>query len=320
MSKTMRAFAATAIGPIQNCKVMDLPIPEPGPGDVRIRVISAAFNPADAKTILGKTGLLHAKGFPLVMGYDVSGVVDALGAGVEDLHIGAEVFGMLAYSRRTQFGSLAEYTIVPARWLAEKPAHLDHDTAAALATAGLTALQGLRGPGRLKEGNRVLVTGSSGGVGALAIGVVRAVGGKADAITSTGGAKLARIVGAETVVDRSAPDFLSSLNGPYQIVYDAAAAYSMRTFRRVLAKGGTYVTTLPTLTLPLDVLTAPFLRRRIRLVMVKPSRADLLTLADFTKQGLVVPIAERVPLANAATALADYHAHGARGKIVVRIS
>jgi NADPH:quinone reductase len=320
MQKTMRALAANANGPIEQCVVTDLPIPIPGPGEVRVRVASAALNPADAKTILGKTSLLHAKTFPLVMGYDFSGVVDALGPNVADFSVGADVFGMLPYSSKTRFGSLAEYTILPARWLAEKPAYLDHDTAAALATAGLTALQGLRGSGRMKEGNRVLVTGSSGGVGSLVIGVVRALGGKSDAITSTGGAELARRVGAETVVDRSASDFLSSLNGPYQIVYDAAAAYSMRTFRRVLAKNGTYVTTLPTRSLPGDLLVSPFLRRRVRLVRVKPSRADLLVLARFVEHGLVVPIATRVPLADAAAALANYHAHGARGKVVIRIS
>lgn len=319
MPKSMRAFAALAQGPLQNCKVLDLPTPEPGPGEIRVRVVSATFNPADAKTILGKTGMLHAKEFPLIMGYDFSGVVDALGAGVTDLQIGSEVFGMLAYSRRTRFGSLAEYTVVPARWVAEKPAYIDHDTAAALATSGLTALQGLRDIGRMKEGNRVLVTGSSGGVGSLTIGLVRALKGKSDAITSTGGAELARTVGADTIVDRSAPNFLSSLHGPYQIVYDAAAKYSMRTFRRLLARGGTYVTTLPTLTMIGDVLASPFLRRRIRLAMVKPSRSDLLALAGFVKDGLVVPIANRVSLEQAAAALADFYNHGARGKVVVRI-
>lgn len=318
MPNTMRALAASALGPIEACKVIELPIPEPGPGQARVRIVSAALNPADAKTILGRTSMLHAKGFPLVMGYDLSGVVDAVGAGV-DLPVGTAVFGMLAYSRRTRFGSLAEYTVLPARWLAEKPATIDHDVAAAAATAGLTALQGLRGSGRMKAGDRVLVTGASGGVGALVVGLAHALGGQADAITSHGGMELARSLGAQVVLNRGAPNAFDALVGPYAIVYDAAAAYSLRGFRRVLAAGGTYVTTLPTTALPMDLLAAPFLRRRLRLVMVKPSRDDLTTLARFIAGGLKVPIAARVPLAGAAAALADHHDHGARGKVVVRI-
>ena len=318
MSKTMRAFAASELGPIENAKVVDLPIPEPGPGEARVRIVSAALNPADAKTIQGKTGMLHAKGFPLVMGYDFSGVVDAIGDGV-DLSVGAEVFGMLAYGRRTRFGSLAEYTIAPATWLAEKPAAFDHDTAAAVATVGLTALQGLRGYGRMKEGLRVLVTGATGGVGALVIGVARSLGGQVDAITSTDGMDLARSLGAEQVADRKDPAFLDRLKGPYAIVYDAAAAYSMRAFRRVLSPGGTYITTLPKFPLLGDFLASPFLRRRVRMMMVKPSREDLSTLARFIATGMKVPIASRAPLEKVAEALAAYDKHGARGKVVIQI-
>jgi NADPH:quinone reductase len=320
MPSTMRVFGASQIGPIELCHIVEVPLPEPGPGQVRVKVRSAALNPADAKTILGKTGMLHAKAFPLVMGYDVSGVVDALGSGVTDLTVGTEVFGMLAYSRRTRLGSLAEYTVVPAHWLARKPAAIDHDTAAAAATAGLTALQGLRGPGRMRGGDRVLVTGASGGVGALVLGVAKSLGGSADAITSTAGIELVKSLGAGTVVDRNAPDALAALKGRYQIVYDAAAAYSMRSFRNVLGKGGTYITTLPKPTIVGDLIASLFLRRRTRLVMVKPSRPDLETLADFIQRGLQVPIAKKVRLEDVGAALADYDKNGAKGKIVVRIA
>jgi NADPH:quinone reductase len=320
MPSTMRAFAATEIGPIERCRIVELPLPEPGPGQARVRVIAAALNPADGKTIVGKTGMLHAKVFPLVMGYDLSGVVDAIGPGVTDLAVGAEVFGMLAYSKRTRLGSLAEYTVLPAAWLAKKPASISHDTATAVATVGLTALQGLRGPGRMKSGDTVLVTGASGGVGALVVGVARLLGGSADAITSAAGIDLAKNLGANTVVDRKAPAPFADLRGPYQIVYDAAAAYSMRTFGKLLGKGGTYVTTLPKPSMVGDFLASPFVGRRVRLVMVKPSRADLATLAEFIQRGLQVPIGKKVAFAETGAALADFNEHGAQGKVVVRIA
>jgi len=320
MSSTMRAFAATRIGPIEDCRIVEMPLPEPGPGQVRVRVMSAALNPADAKTILGKTAMLHAKVFPLVMGYDVSGVVDALGPGVMDLAVGTQVFGMLAYSRRTRLGSLAEYTVLPAHGLAEKPATIDHDTAAAVATVGLTALQGLRGPGRMRSHDRVLVTGASGGVGALVLGVARFLGGSADAITSAAGIDLVKSLGAGTVVDRNTPDLFAGLKERYQIVYDAAAAYSMRRFRKALGKGGTYITTLPKPTIVGDLLASLFVGRRIRLVMVKPSRDDLATLAEFIQGGLQVPIASKVRFEDTGPALADYDKHGAKGKVVIKIA
>ena len=320
MPGTMRAFAAPRIGPIEDCRMVEMPMPEPGPGQARVRVIAAALNPADAKTILGRTGLLHAKVFPLVMGYDLSGVIDAVGPGVDDLRVGTEVFGMLAYSKRTRLGSLAEYTVLPAAWLSEKPTAMDHQTAAASATSGLTALQGLRGPGRMKDGARVLVTGASGGVGSLVVGLARFLGGSADAITSKAGVALAQSLGAGIVIDRNAPDAFAALREPYDIVYDAAAAYSMRTFARVLRKGGTYVTTLPKLATLADFLASPLLGRRVRMVMVKPARADLATVAKAIAGGVQVPIAKRVSLADAGAALADFDKNGAHGKVVVRVA
>lgn len=320
MPSTMRAFAATKIGPIEDCRIVEVPVPEPGPGEVRVRVLASALNPADAKTILGKVGILHAKVLPLVMGYDVSGVVDAVGAGVTDFEVGAEVFAMLAYSRRTRLGSLAEYTVLPAAWLAHKPATLDHDTAAAVATVGLTALQGLRGPGRIKAGDRVLATGASGGVGALVIGVAKALGAKVDAVTSAGGVDFAKSLGADTVVDRKAGSAFDALEGQYQIVYDAAAAYSMRRFRKLLARGGTYITTLPKPPMVGDLVVSPFVGKRFRLVMVKPSRSDLQQLAEMIAGGLRVPIGKRARLQDAAAALVDYDKNGAQGKVVIRVA
>lgn len=315
----MSALVASALGPIENARVEQVPLPQPGPGQVRVRVHASAFNQTDAKTILGKTSLLHAKGFPLVMGYDLSGDVDALGPGVVDLQIGQPVFGFHAYSRHTRLGAFAEYTVLPATFVAPKPAAISYEVAAAGATAGITALQGLRDGARFKSGQRVLVTGASGGVGALVIGVARCLGGTADAITSSRHTDFVSGLGAAQVFDR-ATEFRAALVGPYHVVYDAAAAFSMRIFRRALAAGGAYVTTLPSARLVGDFLVAPLVRRRVRMVMVKPTRADLQTLAQFLEKGLAVPIGNVVPLAEAATVLAEFDRSGARGKIVVKIA
>lgn len=316
---TMSALVASQVGPVEHARIEQLPVPEPGPGQVRVRVRASAFNPADAKTILGKTSMLHAKGFPMVMGYDLSGEVDALGADVTDLQLGQPVFGFHAYSRRTRLGAFAEYTVLPAKHLAPKPATVSHETAAAVATAGITALQGLRDNAHFAAGHRVLVTGASGGVGALVIGVARSLGGSADAITSSKHLDFVAGLGATHTFDR-ATDLRSQLSGPYDVVYDAAAAFSMRAFRGVLKVGGTFVTTLPSQRLLADFMAAPFLRRRVRMVMCRSKRPDLQTLAQLIEAGLTVPIDKIVSLPDAAAALAAFDRSGAQGKVVVKIA
>ncbi len=137
----MRVLASPAYGPLESLRIIDLPQPEPGPGQVRIHVHASALNPADGRTITGKTKILHAGGFPMVVGFDFSGVVDALGKNVLGLKQGDEVFGHLPYGRATRLGAFAEYTLAKANALAQKPKDVSHTIVAASATAGLTALQ-----------------------------------------------------------------------------------------------------------------------------------------------------------------------------------
>ncbi len=126
-------------------------------------------------------------------------------------------------------------------------------------------------------------------------------------------------MGATHTFDRTT-DLRAQLSDRYDVVYDAAAAFSMRTFRRVLVIGGTFVSTLPSPRLLLDFTVAPLLRRRVRLVMCKPKRPDLQTLAHMIESGLKVPIDKVVSLADAASALADFDHSGAQGKVVVKIA
>jgi len=319
MATTMRALAASAYGPIENSKVVELPMPEPGPGEVRVRVMASALNPADGKTLLGKVKLLHAKVFPLVVGWDLSGVIDAVGSGPTDLRVGQEVFGFHAYSRATKLGALAEYTVLPATQLAAKPANVSHESAAAAATVGITALQALRDYGRMTVGQAVLITGASGGVGSAAIGVARRLGGVVDAVSSSANADFVRGLGVRAVFDRGDKAWLAQVEEKYSVVLDAASAFGLIGMRKILVPGGTYVSTLPSAGLVSGFLAAPFLRRRCRLVMVRPRRADLEWLAQALRKGLSVPIARVFPIREAAGAIEDFTTSGARGKIAIRV-
>jgi NADPH:quinone reductase-like Zn-dependent oxidoreductase len=235
----MKALAVDSLGSLDKLRMLEVSRPDPGPGEVRVAVVAAAVNPADVKGITVGLRILHARKFPMIMGYDFSGRVDAVGAGVQGWKAGDEVFGIVPYSPFTRWGTFAEYTIVKAATLARRPASVSHETAAAVSTVGLTAYQLLRKSPGCGPGARVLVTGASGGVGSVAIGIVRAQGGQVDAVCSAAHREFVLGLGAADVFDRTLANWRSAIKGPYQQVLDAAGSFAFGDFRKVLApKGG----------------------------------------------------------------------------------
>jgi len=159
----MRAMAAPGYGPLERLASIDVPLPSPGRGEVRVRVMASALNPADYKVLLGSLKFLHARNRPLIVGYDFSGVVDAVGSDAGDLAVGDEVFGFLPYGPGNRRGAFAEALIAKCGEVMRKPRGVSHERAAAAATTGLTAIQSIRDLGRLPAtGGKVLVTGGSG--------------------------------------------------------------------------------------------------------------------------------------------------------------
>lgn len=199
----MRAMAASAYGPLEALAQIDVPLPTPGHGEVRVRVVASALNPADYKVLLGTLKFLHARNRPLVVGYDFSGTIDAVGPSVGNASVGDDVFGFLPYGPGNRRGAFAESLIAKADEIAVKPARVSHEIAAAAATTGLTAIQAMRDLGRLPaDGGQVLVTGVSGGVGSISVGVAKKLNAKVTAVGSGAGLDLARRLGAMEVWDR----------------------------------------------------------------------------------------------------------------------
>jgi NADPH:quinone reductase-like Zn-dependent oxidoreductase len=313
----MRSIAASRYGALENLAETDVATPEPKPNQVRVRVSASALNPADFKVVLGTLKFLHARNFPLIVGYDFSGTIDAVGADVKDFRAGDDVFGFLPYGPGNRRGAFAEMLVADAGEIARKPAGVTHVIAAAAATPGITALQMLRDLARLREGGRVLVTGASGGVGSLAIGIARKLGGHVTAIGSGSGLALAKKLGAEEVVDRKSVDVLSdAVKGPFDVIADAAAAYRWSTMHGKLAKGGTFVTTLPSLAFVVDKVKSLFSSTRVSFINVKSRGGDLALVAKWLDEGLEVPIDRVAPVRDVATVLGALH----RGEVVGRIA
>jgi NADPH:quinone reductase-like Zn-dependent oxidoreductase len=317
----MRAVILDRNGPIESPRVGELDPPEAGPDDMLVRVRAASVNPADLKVVTGKDGaaFIHAKRFPMAIGYDFSGVVEKVGANVRARSAGDEVFGFLAYTPSNGQGSFAELVSVKPDAVGIKPSGLTHEQAAVSATAGVTAIQGLRDKGRLEAGQRVLVNGASGGVGSFAVQIAKQLGAEVWGTSSAAKASFVRRLGADEVVDyRKTP--LRSLPMKFDLVLDAASMSSFQEVRSLLEDGGAYVTLLPSPSLFVAMLWTLFSSKRCGFVMVKSKAADLDQLAHWLAAGNVRPSIERTyDLSEVTEALAAQQSGRVQGKLAIRV-
>jgi NADPH:quinone reductase-like Zn-dependent oxidoreductase len=320
MPDTMKALTIASYGRLDQLKPATLPLPAPGPKEVRVRVHASALNPADFKVAEGSVKFLHARNFPMILGYDFSGVIDAVGPDTDGYKAGDAVFGFLPYGPMNKRGTFAEAVIARVDQLARKPEKIDHQLAAAAATPGVTVLQALRDVARFKGGGgRVLATGVSGGVGSMAISIARRLGASVTAIGSKRGLEKAKQLGAEQTIDRTQEDVFRAARGPYEVILDAAAAYRWKQWKGHLKTGGIFVTTLPSLAFLSDKIASTFHRTRAGFVGVKPRRADLEQLASWLSDGMQVDIDAVIPVRDVAKGLEKLKSGGVRGRIVVDV-
>jgi NADPH2:quinone reductase len=192
----MRAMTITEFGSPDVLKLQDLPKPSPGPGQLLVEVHAAALNPVDTKIRKGMHGL---KNFPLIPGYDVSGVVTEVGAGVENFKPGDEVFAAPSLALH---GAHAEFVLLDARATAIKPESIDHATAAAYPLVTLTAWEALHEKARLHEGETVLIQAGAGGVGHIALQLAKLHGCRVlTTASSDSSIALCRQLGADVVIN-----------------------------------------------------------------------------------------------------------------------
>jgi NADPH:quinone reductase-like Zn-dependent oxidoreductase len=297
----------------ETLRVEEIERPAPGGGEVLVRVRAAALNPTDLVVMRGllrpQTGWRRPQ--QQVRGFDVAGVVEAVGADVAELTPGQEVFG----SAR---GSLAEYAVgVPER-LVPKPARLGFEQAAGIAVAGTMALEAIRDHAQLRPGQRIAITGATGGVGHFAVQIAKAYGALVTAVCRTDKVELARELGADEVVDYTTDDYLATAR--YDAIFDNGGGRSLRDLRRALAPEGVVVLNCgQDVSLILAGLVAkPLGRREVKRFVRKVTRPDLLELAALVEDGSLTPVVDRTyPLAETPAAMAHLRRRHSRGKVVV---
>jgi NADPH:quinone reductase-like Zn-dependent oxidoreductase len=314
MPQTMRAISQDTVGGPEVLKEVELPRPEPGPTEVLVRVNAAGVNPTDWK--IRATGTYLGEP-PFVLGWDVSGTVEAVGVGVALHKPGDEVFGMLRYP--TGHGGYAEYVTAPARTFVRKPANLDHVQAAALPLAGLTAYQALFDVAGLAAGQRVLVHAAAGGVGHLAVQLAKARGATVIGTASAGKHEFLRGLGADDLVDYRETDFAEVVRD-VDVVIDLIGAdgYGNRSLR-TLRPGGILVNLVLSRS-DVDLAEAGRLGVRVEEMLVEPDHAAMTELAGLAASGRLVPeISGTVQLADAAKAHELSESGRTIGKIVLTV-
>jgi NADPH:quinone reductase-like Zn-dependent oxidoreductase len=227
MSTTMHA--AVAVEHQQPLVLQDLPVPQPGPGQVLVRVLASAVNPLDTKIAAGKGG--HANQIlPAVLGMDLAGVVERLGEGVTAFSVGAEVYGMAGGIGGNQ-GALAQYIAVDADLLARKPHNLSMREAAALPLIFITAWEGLVDRANVRAGQKVLIHGGAGGVGHVAVQIAKARGAEVFATGSAHSRAAIESFGATPIDYRSSTvdDYMAQhTDGEgFDVVYDTVGGSTL---------------------------------------------------------------------------------------------
>ena len=230
----MKAVFFEQFGGPEVLKYGDLPDPVAGSGEVVIDVVAASVNAADWKFRAGEYARHAQSKFPLIPGRDFSGVISAVGHGVDDLKTGHAVFGVLEAGKE---GTYAEKIAVKAAIVAKKPEGLSHVNAAALALTGLTAINSIEDTLKLQPGETILIQGGAGGVGSFAIQFAKHIGARVITTTSAANRDYVRDLGADEIIDYNAQDFTQVVTG-CDAVFDTVGGDVAQKSFAVLKPGG----------------------------------------------------------------------------------
>ncbi len=305
----MKAAYIEKFGTPDVIKVGTLPDPVAGQGQVVVDVAAASVNGADWKVAAGEYKQVN---FPVILGRDFSGTVSGVGAGVTDLKVGDEVFGVLETGRD---GTYCEKLAVGAAVVAKKPASLSHVDATALALIGLTAICAVEESLKLQKGETILIQGGAGGVAGFAIQLAKHLGARVISTASAGNVDYVKSLGADQVIDYNAQDFTKVLSGIDAVFETVGGDVATRSFQ-VLKPGGraTFIASGPTAPKP-DRSDVTALRPAVPRTRDRMERVAEL----YTKGAVKPPPVTLYPLADAARAVQVSAARHLKGKLVFKL-
>jgi NADPH:quinone reductase-like Zn-dependent oxidoreductase len=312
----MRAMVIPEFGDPDVFEERDLPIPEPGPGELRVRVHATSVNPLDCR--VRREGDSMGLETPIVVGYDASGVVDAVGAGVESFETGDEVF----YTPELfEPGCYAEYNVVSADIVADKPPQLSHEEAAAMPVVGATAWAALVDRGGLELGDRVLVHGA-GGVGQQVVQVATAAGADVYATASPETLAQTEALGAERAIDYRSESFVDVVGEETEagvdLVVDTVGGGTLEASMAVVRPGGRMVDIVGD---PGDIGPQGKLNNvGVEFMALERTNEAITAVGRLLERGDIVPVLDSTyPLSDVAEAHERLEAGGITGKLVLTV-
>lgn len=311
--ETMKAVRIHTYGGPEVLRYEEAPRPKPGAGEVLLRVHAAGVNPVDWKIREGyfKGRVDHS--LPLILGWDVSGLVEGTGSGVARLKKGDEVYSRPDIARD---GAYAEYIVVRETEVALKPKAIDHIHAAAIPLAALTAWQSLFDAAGLSAGQKVLIHAAAGGVGSFAVQLAKWKGAHVVGTASKRNQDFVQNLGADETIDYQTTRFEEMVR-EVDVVFDTIGGETQTRSWKVLKKGGILI----------SIVGAPSAKEatahgmRETSVFVQPSSAQLTELAELVDSGKLKPVVETVlPLSEARRAHELSQTGHTRGKIVLEVT
>lgn len=316
MAQQTQAAYYTEFGGIDKIQVGFLDLPEPGEGEVLLRVKAAGINPVDSVVREGHFQQAVPSAFPTVPGWDVAGIIEKRGYAASQFAEGAEVYG---YVRRpvAQHGTFAERIVVPECYLAARPAQVTWEEAGGLPLAGLTAYQSVITAGQLKANETVLILGASGGVGGTAIQLAKNAGATVIAVASASSADHMKQLGADFTIDYQAGPVAEAVKKVtpegVDLLFDATSGDTLTQSLAALKPNGRLISVLndgKSLPLPASV--------RFQHLMAQPSVPDLDHLRELADSGkLKVPVAATFALADVKKAFEQIETKHTTGKVVI---
>lgn len=305
----MRAARYHAYGGADQLVIDEIPIPEPGEGEIRVKVAGAGVIPFDWKVMSGAYREMVPQTLPQVFGHEVSGTVDKLGVGVTGFELGDAVYG------QTRKGAAAEYTTMPITSVAKAPTTLDLADAAGVPVGGMTAWQALFDHGDLRAGQKVLIHGGAGGVGMFAIQLAKWKGATVVTTASASNEHFVRQLGADEVIDYTSQPFENAVRD-VDIVLDTIGGETQLKSLNVLKPGGILVSIVGLV----DAQQFNAAGRRTSAFAMQPVNSELDELRDLIEEMKVnVVVTVELPLNRIQEAVTESMSGHARGKIVVRI-
>lgn len=321
--KRMKSVVLNKIGQGAKLILADLACPKPSSKTILVKVHSCSLNPIDYKMKDGKLRLFTLFKRNKVVASDFCGEIVALGSEVDAYKVGDLVYGMI---NPLVTGTCGEYLVVTSEELYFKPKSLTKEESSGLALAGLTVYQALFHLARIskRKDPKVLINGSSGGVGHIAVQMAKYFKSHVTAVCSFRNTKFVRSLGADKVIDYTKEDLFSE-DSCYDIIFDIQGNLGYYRAKRYLTPKGCYINTTPDVKAVakdfLWIILSYFTSRKAKFVLAQPNAKDLKSLCLLTENSnLKIIVDKEYPMENIADAFSYLESSRVRGKLIIRVS